>query len=150
MVEVNRLRFEKKGLTTLFSPLEASVLEVLWQPEKGDNASTSSTNGADAGKQVKGMRVREIHEALAAKKKVALTSVAVILDRLYAKGIVARKVEYGKGGPHYLYFPKTSKNELEYSVLDNAVKNLIKVFGPIAVNYFNEKFGDLRKGKNNA
>ena len=46
---------------SLLSPLEQEVLQVLWP--------------------AKSLRVREIHEKL--KKKVALSSVAVILDRLF-------------------------------------------------------------------
>ena len=69
--------------SSLLSPLEFSVLKVLW---KQDSA-----------------RVRQIYDKLKSSQKVALSSVAVILDRLFEKGLVNRKVETGRGGLRYVY-----------------------------------------------
>ncbi len=102
----------------LLSPLEADVLSVLWPDKK--------------------LRVREIHEKLI--KKVALSSVAVICDRLHDKGIVARKIETARGGVRYIYYPTQDKSSFEKSVVENTVNKLIKTFGSNAVSYFNERF----------
>lgn len=123
MVNMKGLRFEKKGarakgLKAVLSPLENEVLDVLC-------ACNEAT-------------VREIHKKL--KSKSALTSVAVILDRLHDKKLVTRKAQYGRGGQHYVYSAKASKKDLEYSVLENAVNKLIESFGTTAVSYFNERF----------
>lgn len=121
MVTINKLRFEKKGAESMLSPLECDALNVLWP--------------------LKEARVREIHKKLKAqRKKVALTSVAVILDRLHSKGIVARKVGTGRGGEHYVYSPVTSREGFEKSVVECTVNKLIDSFGPVAVSYFNERF----------
>ena len=103
---------------SLLSPLEKDVLLVLWPDRK--------------------MRVREIHGKL--KKKVALSSVAVILDRLHDKGVVSRKVETARGGVRYLYYPTQDKAAFEKSVVEKTVNGLINTFGPTAVSYFNERF----------
>ena len=103
---------------SLLSPLENDVLRVLWPDRK--------------------MRVREIHGKL--KQKVALSSVAVILDRLHDRGIVARKVETARGGVRYLYYPAQDKAAFEKSVVEKTVNGLIESFGPTAVSYFNERF----------
>ncbi len=105
---------------SVLSPLESDVLRVIW-PDKR-------------------MKVREIYRVLKPKRKVALSSVAVILDRLYEKGIVSRKIETGRGGIRYLYFPKQNREEFETSVIDSTVNGLIEKFGPTAVSYFNERF----------
>ena len=123
MVNVKGLRFEKKGLkaaglNALLSPLESEVLNVL--------CSFSEAT------------VREIHKKL--EKKCALTSVAVMLDRLHDKKLVSRKAQTARGGPYYVYSARASKKELEFSVLDNAVNQLMKSFGQTAVSYFNERF----------
>ena len=125
MVEINRIRFNKSGLKSVLSPLEYDTLRVLWR--------------------LKEARVREIHKKLKKEKKVALTSVAVILDRLYQKGVVARKVEKGRGGGHYIYSAKTSREEFEKSIVENTVTKLIDTFGPVAVNYFHKRFSKRRK-----
>lgn len=106
--------------SSLLSPLEADVLKVLW-PNKS-------------------MRVRDIHTKLRPKRKVALSSVAVILDRLHSKGVVARKVETGRGGVRYIYYPKQNRSAFEKSVVENTVNKLIETFGANAVSYFNERF----------
>jgi len=105
----------------LLSPLEADVLRVLW-PDKQ-------------------LKVRQIYDALKHKRKVALSSVAVILDRLHEKNIVSRNVETARGGMRYIYFPKHDKKEFEKTVVESAVNKLIDAFGPTAVSYFNERFG---------
>lgn len=105
---------------SLLSPLEGDVLRVLW-PDKS-------------------MRVREIHTRLKEKRKVALSSVAVICDRLHDKGIVARKIETARGGVRYVYYPTQDKNSFEKSVVEKTVNKLIETFGPTAVSYFNERF----------
>lgn len=110
---------EKIGdFDSLLSPLEGDVLCVLWPDKK--------------------MRVREIHDKL--KKKVALSSVAVICDRLHDKGIVARKIETARGGVRYVYYPTQDKSSFEKSVVEKTVNKLIDTFGPTAVSYFNERF----------
>lgn len=113
-----------KGLSAVLSPLEAGVCQVLWQ---------NCLHG-------KKMRVREIHAKLRGQK-VALTSVAVILDRLHKQGLVERDSGTGRGGVYYLYYPKASKEQAEQSLLNSAVNRLIDSFGPSAVTYFNERFG---------
>ncbi len=105
---------------SLLSPLEGDVLRVLW-PDKS-------------------MRVREIHARLKEKRKVALSSVAVICDRLHDKGIVARKIETARGGVRYVYYPTQDKSSFEKSVVEKTVNKLIEAFGPTAVSYFNDRF----------
>jgi predicted transcriptional regulator len=105
----------------LLSPLESDVLRVLW-PDKQ-------------------LKVRQIYDMLKHKRKVALSSVAVILDRLHARGIVERSVESARGGMRYIYYPKQDRKQFEQSVVAGAVDKLIDAFGPTAVSYFHERFG---------
>ena len=125
MVKVNRISLEKRGLGVL-SPLENDVLRVLWKQEDG--------------------RVRDIYNVLKKRRKVALTSVAVILDRLHKKGIVKRRVESGLGGYHYIYSSRANEALFAESVIDKTVNKLIDNYGSVAVTYFNERF---KKRRNN-
>ena len=119
-MQVNRIRLQKKKLGVL-SPLEMDVISILWKKEQG-------------------MRVRDIYSMLKGRRKVALTSVAVILDRLYEKKLVKRSIETGRGGQHYIYSTKVTRAGFETSVVDRTVNKLIENFGATAVNYFNERF----------
>lgn len=126
MVKLNKLRLDRKGVQSLLSPLETDALLILWKLEKA--------------------RTREIHRLVKRRKKVALTSVAVILDRLHQKGIVVRTIENGRGGSHYIYSPRFSKQEFEESIVDHTVNKLINNFGQVAANYFYKRFSK-RQGK---
>ena len=126
MVNVSRISLDKKGLG-LLSPLENDVIRLLWKQE-------------DA-------RVRDIYNVLRKRRKVALTSVAVILDRLHKKGIVKRRVESGLGGYHYIYSSKADEALFAESVIDKTVNKLIDNYGSVAVTYFNERF--KKKMRNN-
>lgn len=117
-MQIKKIKMDK--IKSILSPLEQDVLQYLW-PDRT-------------------MRVREIYEYLKPKRKVALSSIAVILDRLHEKGIVERKVETARGGLRYIYYPKQDKNEFEKSVIEKAVNGLIESFGASAVSYFNERF----------
>ncbi len=118
MVE-GTVRF-RKGNAVFLSPLEGDILDALWKTEQA--------------------KVRDLHVRLAKKRKVALTSVAVSLDRLHKKKIVSRTVANGRGGPHYIYRPVKTQNELQASIIENTVDKLISSFGSVAVNYFNQRF----------
>ena len=123
MMKVSRIRFNENSVAVL-SPLENEVTKILWKNKE--------------------MRVRDIYHIIKKKRKVALTSVAVILDRLHEKRIVARRIAFGRGGEHYIYSSTCSRQDFEQSVIDKAVNRLIDKFGPVAVTYFNERFS---KGK---
>jgi len=102
------------------SPLESAVLCCLWQKEK--------------------MYVRDLFDCLKKERKVALTSIAVILDRLHKKGLVTREVENSRGGFRYLYRASKNEKEFERTMVENAVNSLISKFGKTALSYFDERF----------
>lgn len=120
MVSVSKIRFHKRGLETTMGPLECDILKVLWKK--------------------KNAKVRDIYKIVRKKRKVALTSIAVILDRLHKRNLVSRKMESGRGGYHYIYAAKISRDDFEYSIVEGTVDKLIECFGPTAVNYFNARF----------
>ena len=111
----------KKKIAHL-SPLESSILKVLWRGGEG-------------------MRVRDISGRLG---DVPLTSVAVTLDRLHIKGAVNRVSETGRGGAHYIY-SAIPKESFQRSLVAGVVDRLVANFGSVAVNYFNEKYGKSKK-----
>lgn len=110
----------KGNFESVLSPLEADILKVIW-PNKS-------------------MKVRQVYNILKEKRKVALSSIAVILDRLLEKNIVDRRIETGRGGIRYIYFPVKDRREFEKTVIEKTVDTLIEKFGSTAVSYFNERF----------
>ena len=108
----------------VLSPLESDVLKILWLNKK--------------------LRVREIYNKLKNKRKVALTSIAVILDRLHERSLVNRTLETTRGGIRYIYSAKKDKEQFERSIVKKTINSLINKFGDTAVTYFNERFSKKR------
>lgn len=147
MVKINKIVLGKKRLG-LLSPLEYDVLRVLWKktPHDDHNCMTPKGRLTVLSSNRCGMKVRDIYKSLRKKRKVALTSVAVILDRLHEKKIVRRSVSSCRGGYHYIY-SATPRHDFEQSVVEKTVDRLIDNFGSVAVTYFNERFSKRKKNK---
>ena len=124
-MDVKRIRMEKRGLETVLSALEADIMRSLWKKNP--------------------LRVKELHKELGRRHNVALTTIAVTMDRLHERKLVERKIEAGRGGLHYLYYPSRAKEEFEKSLIDQTVNKLIEVFGKTAVSYFDERFKSSKK-----
>jgi len=83
-------------------------------------------------------RVKEIHEETSKKRKVAITTVATVLDRLYEKGLVERELEKG-GGLHFDYRPAVTKRQFERNVARAILEGLFETFGDSAISYLFER-----------
>jgi predicted transcriptional regulator len=72
--------------------------------------------------------------------RVAYTTVATILSRLWMKGLVRRRREPCRGGERYVY---RSAPNLEHRYLTNLVKGVVRTFGPAGVVHLNEELSKL-------
>ena len=87
------------------------------------------------------LSVRDFHGKVARNRPLAVTTVATILDRLYAKGMLSRKL-VRQGGPHYLYSPRLSRDEFKHVVVDNVMSALLRGFNDMTVAYLTERMAD--------
>ncbi|HTT15161.1 MAG TPA: BlaI/MecI/CopY family transcriptional regulator [Thermoplasmata archaeon] len=71
--------------------------------------------------------------------RVAYTTVATILSRLFEKGLVRRHRETCRGGERYVY--RTADVERKYLV--NLLKGVVAMFGPAGVVHLNEEIAKL-------
>jgi predicted transcriptional regulator len=117
-VRIHNIHIKREGIEVL-SPLERQVLSHLWK--------------------AKSAKARDIHRKLG-NKDAALTSVAVMLDRLHKKKLVTRKIGYARGGAYYVYSPSLNERDFHQSIVETTVNKLIDKFGSVAVNYFDERF----------
>ncbi len=109
-----------KEIAGELSQLESDVLGVLWKNKK--------------------LKVRDIYTVLKKRRKVALTSIAVALDRIHKQGVTGRTISAGKGGLSYVYFPLKTRQEFEKGIMEKAVNVLLKKFGSTAISYFHDRF----------
>jgi len=72
--------------------------------------------------------------------RVAYTTVATILSRLWEKGLVKRRRETCRGGERYVY----RSVDFEHTYLMNVLKGVVTLFGPAGVVHLNEEIAKLR------
>lgn len=82
---------------------------------------------------------REVLSKLKGEKKLAYTTVATILQRLFDKGLVVRKED--KSG--YIYSPKLSKEKYSKNIAQSFLKNFINSFGDTAIASFADSIDKL-------
>ncbi|MGI0054686.1 MAG: BlaI/MecI/CopY family transcriptional regulator [Thermoplasmata archaeon] len=83
---------------------------------------------------------RTVRRALERKgTRLAYTTVATILSRLYDKGLVRRRSETCRGGERYVYRPV----DFERKYLRNLLKGVVTMFGPAGVAHLNEEIEKL-------
>jgi predicted transcriptional regulator len=71
---------------------------------------------------------------------VAYTTVATILSRLHAKGLVRRRRESCRGGSRFVYRPV----DFERRYLRSMLKGVVELFGPAGVVHLSEELVKLR------
>ena len=91
----------------------------------------------------KSCSAREILIILKKERKIAYTTVATILQRLYDKGLLTRKEN--KSG--YVYSPKLSKERYSKNVAQSFLRNFINSFGDTAIASFAESIDKLPQKK---
>ncbi|TRO51858.1 BlaI/MecI/CopY family transcriptional regulator [Candidatus Bathyarchaeota archaeon] len=110
----------KEDLSTVLGDLEADIMKTIWTIQSGD--------------------VKTIHTHLNKERKAAVTTVATVLDRLYAKGLVQRDL-IKEGGVRYIYSPAMTRNQFDSTVVRNVFKGLLESFGESAISYLVETTG---------
>lgn len=113
-----------RDIRTALSPLESDVISILQNNKE--------------------YMVRDLYSIIKKKRKVASSSISVILDRLFEKGLVQRKPQTCRGGMRFIYRIKKDKKDYEKSIIQGTVNKLLERFGNTAVTYFNERFSQKR------
>jgi predicted transcriptional regulator len=72
--------------------------------------------------------------------EVAYTTVATILSRLHAKGLVRRRREACRGGSRFVYRPV----DFERRYLKTMLKGVVELFGPAGVVHLSEELEKLQ------
>jgi predicted transcriptional regulator len=91
-------------------------------------------------RELKEAPAREVRKRLESRGiRVAYTTVATILSRLFDKGLVKRRRETCRGGERYVYRPAA----VEQKYLINLLKGVVAMFGPAGVIHLNEEIAKL-------
>ena len=115
-LDVSQYNMEGRALETFLGPLEANVMEAIWTSDKTP------------------ITVREIFESLKKTKNIAYTTVMSTMDRLFEKNILERKIEKGRGGLYYVYWPALEKQSFQKTAVREVLSSLIDNFGEVVAN----------------
>ena len=121
--EFSQYNIEGKALEAFLGPLEANVMESIWSSRKTP------------------VTVREIYEALKKTKNLAYTTVMSTMDRLFEKNLLDRKIEKGRGGLYYVYWPALEKQSFQKSAVREVLSSLIDNFGEVVANCLVDETG---------
>jgi len=116
------VRPSNRDIRFALGDLEAALVRELWE----------------AGRP---LSVREFQARVSKSRSAAVTTVATILDRLYRKGIVSRKL-VKEGGPHYIYSARLTEEEFKHVVVKSVMGALLRGFNEVTVAYLAEKMTD--------
>lgn len=108
---------------TSLGELEQQIMDIVWES--------------------KNCSARDILTKLEINKKLAYTTVATILQRLYDKGLLARK----ENVTGHIYSPKVSREKYTKNVAQSFIKNFISSFGDTAIASFAESIDELPEKK---
>jgi predicted transcriptional regulator len=114
--DVSQYNIDGKALEAFLGPLEANTMEAIWISKKTP------------------VTVREIYEALKKTKNIAYTTVMSTMDRLFEKHLLDRKIEKGRGGLYYVYWPALEKQNFQKSAIREVLSSLIDNFGEVVAN----------------
>lgn len=102
-------------------PLERKILEILWERKEAS--------------------AREITSVLEKQgERRAYSTIRTIINRLVEKRIIGQRMY--KKERMYLYYPIISKDELEKSIINHVIGDLLKRFGKSAISYLSEELSD--------
>ena len=119
--KISQYNLGRKEIEAFLGPLESSIIGVIWNSEK------------------KPVRVREVYEKLKQRKNIAYTTVMSTMDRLYDKDLLDRRIEKGKGGLFYVYWPKLEEQNFKKTAVREVINSLVENFGEIVNNYLVEQ-----------
>ncbi|PVX27321.1 MAG: CopY family transcriptional regulator [Candidatus Bathyarchaeum sp.] len=114
--DFTQYNIDGKALDAFLGPLEANTMEAIWNSKKTP------------------VSVREVYESLKKTKNIAYTTVMSTMDRLFEKHLLERRVEKGRGGLYYVYWPAFEKQVFQKSAVRKVLLSLIDNFGDVVAN----------------
>jgi predicted transcriptional regulator len=110
-MNIKSFRFDKEGLDRFFGPLEAKIMDILWE---GSEKS-----------------IKMVQTALEKEKTINFNTVMTVMNRLVDKNILEKRIE----GRTSLFKPRKTKAEFMQEQSKILTENLLDEFGGLAINH---------------
>ncbi|WP_223590273.1 BlaI/MecI/CopY family transcriptional regulator [Neobacillus bataviensis] len=116
---INNFRFDQEGLNRFFGPLEAKIMNILW-------------NGNE-------MSIKEVQHQLENEKPINFNTVMTVMNRLVDKNILTKRLERRTS----LFKPLKSKEDFINHQSKKLTENLLDEFGGLVVNHMLDSLKDV-------
>ncbi|WP_025785282.1 BlaI/MecI/CopY family transcriptional regulator [Sporosarcina sp. D27] len=118
-MRIRKFKINESGLNRFFGPLEAKILDVLWN----DGERT----------------IKEVQQVLDKEKPTNFNTVMTVMNRLTEKGVLQKRSE----GRSSLYKPVTSRNEFLNTQSKEMTNELMEEFGTVVVSHMLDALEDV-------
>lgn len=118
-LDIKRFNYSGEGLSRFFGPLEAKIIELLWEERE--------------------MSIKEVQQRLEAEKTVNFNTVMTVMKRLVEKGVLEKRMR----GRTSLFKPIQSRNEFFEAQSRKLTENLLDEFGGVAITHMLDSISDV-------
>lgn len=118
-MRIRKFKINESGLNRFFGPLEAKILDVLWN----DGERT----------------IKEVQQVLEKEKATNFNTVMTVMNRLTEKGVLQKRTE----GRSSVYKPVTSRTEFLNTQSREMTNELMEEFGSVVVSHMLDALEDV-------
>ncbi|MDQ1002748.1 putative transcriptional regulator [Neobacillus niacini] len=118
-MDIKKFNYSGEGLSRFFGPLEAKILEFLWEGEE--------------------LSIKEVQQRLEAEKVVSFNTVMTVMKRLVDKGVLQKRTK----GRTSLFKPIQSKTEFLEEQSKKLTENLLDEFGGVVITHMLDSLTDI-------
>ncbi|WP_068775885.1 BlaI/MecI/CopY family transcriptional regulator [Paenibacillus sp. FJAT-26967] len=110
-MNIKKFKYDEVGLNRFFGPLEAKIMELLWEAEE--------------------LSIKEVQQRLKQDKPINFNTAMTVMNRLVDKGILQKRAE----GRLSLFRPVQSKEKFIEEQSKKLTENLLDEFGGVVINH---------------
>jgi len=118
-LDIKKFNYSGEGLSRFFGPLEAKILELLWEGEE--------------------LSIKEVQQRLEAEKKVNFNTVMTVMKRLVDKGVLQKRTK----GRTSFFKPIQSRDEFFEAQSKKLTENLLDEFGGVVITHMLDSLTDV-------
>lgn len=118
-LDIKKFNYSGEGLSRFFGPLEAKILELLWEADE--------------------LSIKEVQQKLESDKPVSFNTVMTVMKRLLDKGMLQKRTV----GRTSLFKPIQTKDSFFEEQSKKLTENLLDEFGGLAVTHMLDNLTDV-------
>lgn len=122
MMNIKNFKYDEVGLHRFFGPLEANIMEYLWDKDE--------------------QSIKAVQQSLELDKPINFNTVMTVMNRLVEKGILEKRSE----GRLSLFRPVQSKEEFFEEQSKKLTENLLDEFGGAVISHMLDAMKDADQG----